>query len=478
MFIPSVPSLWALEHIWNCAGTSNFRSLCYALDMSTPQILIVDDEPKVAFFFQKHLEMMEYAATAVNSGDAALKELRQHHYDLMITDLRMPGMDGLELLRHVRSISPQTQTILCTAYGTDEVWHEAERLQIFRALSKPFKMPELLAVVREALSQTKTRTSGILALTGESFERLAQRLEALRIDVGAQAAVLAGTTGHVLVYAGSVETITLSSMMALLGSAMAASNQLAHQLQFPQPVHLSYFEGPPYDLYATPLNQDFFLTLLHNRNKEGNRIGVVWLYTRRALEEIRALLGQSNNHTDQIDLQDGFAESVQTALDDLFGEPQVAPLPRPLPQTAGTSGPPRPQQTRATSLSLRAKVEQSLSQFQQQTGVMIEHHLEVLEKLNNEATTSLLLKTLSAALKNVYAHAQATIVGISFSCDGEMIRGRIVDNGNGFDMTNSPPWRTLSALQKAYEQAGGQMQITAYPGQGTTLTLTLPVHNH
>jgi len=447
------------------------------LGMSTPRILIVDDEPKVAFFFQKHLEMMEYAALAVNSGDAALQELRQHHYDLMITDLRMPGMDGLELLRHVRSISPQTQTILVTAYGTDEVWHEAERLQIFRALSKPFKMPELLAVVREALSQTKTRSSGILALTGESFERLAHRLEALRIDVGAQAAVLAGTTGHVLVYAGSVETIDLSAMMALLGSAMAASSQLAHQLQYAQPVYLSYFEGPPYDLYATPVSQDFFLTLLHNRNKEGNRIGVVWLYTRRALDEIRLLLGQSDDSSGPVDLQDGFAESVQTALDDLFGEPQVAPLPRVMPQvTKGAEGP-RPRRSLTASPSLSAKVEQYLAQFQQQTGVAIEHHLDVLGQLHDEAATSLLLKTLSAALKNVYHHAQATIVGISFSCDGDLIRGRIVDNGNGFEVKNGQPLRSLAALQKAYEQVGGQMTITTYPGQGTTLTLVLPLRH-
>jgi CheY-like chemotaxis protein len=441
--------------------------------MNAPRILIVDDEPKVAFFFQKHLEMMEYAATAVNSGEAAIKELRQHSYDLMITDLRMPGMDGLELLRHVRTISPQTQTILVTAYGTDEVWHEAGQLQTFRFLSKPLKMPDLLASVREALSKTKTHNSGILALTGENFEVLAQQLESLRIDVGAQAAVLADTNGHVLVYAGSVETIDLSSMMALLGSTMAASSALAHQLRYTQPVHLSYFEGPPYDLYATPLNADFFLTLLHNRNKEGNRIGVVWLYTRRALEGIRALLGQSDNHPAQVDLQAGFAESVQTALDDLFGEPEVAPLPRPLPRlTPKTAELPRPQTT--PSSSIKTKVEQYLTQFQQQTGLAIEHHLDVLDKPYPPMVTALLLKTLSVSLKNVYSHAQATIVGISFSRDESTVRGRIVDNGNGFDMRNPPPLHTLAALQKAYQQVGGQLQITAYPGQGTTLTIELP----
>lgn len=74
--------------------------------MEKRRILIVDDEPKVAFFSQQHLALVDenYQAKAVNSGMAALEELQQYHYDLMITDLRMPKMDGIELLRHVKKV--------------------------------------------------------------------------------------------------------------------------------------------------------------------------------------------------------------------------------------------------------------------------------------------------------------------------------------------------------------------------------------
>jgi CheY-like chemotaxis protein len=95
--------------------------------MAQHRILIVDDEPKVTFFFQQHLEMIGegYTVTAVNSGKDALAQLKKQQYDLMITDLRMPEMDGLELIRHTRKASPNTRIMLVTAYGTSDVFAEA-----------------------------------------------------------------------------------------------------------------------------------------------------------------------------------------------------------------------------------------------------------------------------------------------------------------------------------------------------------------
>ena len=67
-----------------------------------------------------------------------LQELKKTPYDLLITDLRMPEMSGLELLRHVREVSPATQTILVTAYGTKDVWEEARRQRQQRLRSNFF----------------------------------------------------------------------------------------------------------------------------------------------------------------------------------------------------------------------------------------------------------------------------------------------------------------------------------------------------
>ena len=87
--------------------------------MTKHRILIVDDEPNVAFFFKKHLELVDnsYVVISVRSGEEALTELKRYRYELMITDLRMPRMNGLDLLEEVRQISPHTKSILVTAYG-------------------------------------------------------------------------------------------------------------------------------------------------------------------------------------------------------------------------------------------------------------------------------------------------------------------------------------------------------------------------
>lgn len=461
--------------LWNSFGTTLEHSLagCYVtlLSMTERRILVVDDEPKVAFFFQKNLEMVnsDYIVKAVNSGESALQELKNHTYDLMITDLRMPKMDGLELMRRVRQVSPQTQTILVTAYGTQNVWEEAKRLQTFRALSKPLKIPDLIAAVRQALSQTATKSSGILALTGDNFERLANRLEALQIDVGARTAVLADTTGRVLVRTGGVEKLDLNATMALLGGTMAASSELAKQLNYAQPVHLSYFEGPPYDLYATNVGEHFFLTLVYDRRKEASRIGLVWLYTQRALSEITTLLERETENVVTAPLGGGFAESLQKELDSLLGGSSVSALSAPPSHT-------RAEQPSLAIPSFRGRVEQVLMQFGQQTGIGIESYLDALDAPVPPKVTTLVMKLLSEGLKNVHRHAKASIVGVSFSQQEGVLNGRIADNGVGFDMRQPPTLRTLANLQQTVGEMGGKVEVMASPQQGTKLSFTIPIN--
>ena len=441
--------------------------LCYSfLEMNERRILIVDDEPKVAFFFQKHLELVDksYLAKAVNSGTAALEELQKYRYDLLITDLRMPQMDGIELLRRVKQISPDTKTILVTAYGSERVWEEARRLEIFRSLSKPLKIPELLASVREAFSQPRPQTkSGILALTGENFERLSVTMEALRIDVGAQAVILADTTGRILVHAGAADTIDLDSTLVLLGGTMAASSELAHQLKYQQPLYLSHFEGPPYDLYATNLGSDFFLTIIQSRHKEASRIGVVWLYTRRALRKITDLLGQE---TTQPEFEAGFAESVQMELDSLFdnGHSKSTPITLPPRSKSGSASTP-----------LSQHLSTVLAQFKQQTGLAIEQRLTALDQSLSPSAVNLILRAVSTGLKNIHQHAQASIIGVSFNSDEHNLYGRIVDDGIGFNPDRPPDLRSLKKLQAAYRRAGGSLELSGYPNQGVSLSITLPL---
>ena len=132
--------------------------------MTERNILIVDDEPKVAFFLGKTLEHADqtYHVSIAHSGEEALEVFEHSSVDLLITDLRMPDISGLELLRWVRTSSPQTRTILITAYGSDGVETEARHLEAYRYITKPFNMGDFTQVVESALRERVISQPGLV----------------------------------------------------------------------------------------------------------------------------------------------------------------------------------------------------------------------------------------------------------------------------------------------------------------------------
>lgn len=122
--------------------------------MTARRILIADDEPKLALSLGLALERLngEYRVSVVHSGEDALEALNDSPVDLLVTDLRLPGINGLELIRWARLTRPGMRTILITAHGSDEVEAEARRLGTDRYLAKPFHMRDFTQAVREALS--------------------------------------------------------------------------------------------------------------------------------------------------------------------------------------------------------------------------------------------------------------------------------------------------------------------------------------
>jgi CheY-like chemotaxis protein len=117
------------------------------------RILVVDDEKTVAFFLSETLAELglEYQVETACSAEDALSKIAIEPFSLVITDLRMPGISGLELIRQVRQISPGTRTILITAYGDDEVEAEARRLGVYDYITKPFQMDRFTQMVERAL---------------------------------------------------------------------------------------------------------------------------------------------------------------------------------------------------------------------------------------------------------------------------------------------------------------------------------------
>ena len=116
------------------------------------RILIVDDEYKVAFFLQESLRGLGgYEVMRAETAERALQVCQEQSFDLVVTDFRLPGINGLELMRQLRAIRPAIRTILITAYGSDEIEAEAYALQARGYLTKPFHIEEFVRVVQAAL---------------------------------------------------------------------------------------------------------------------------------------------------------------------------------------------------------------------------------------------------------------------------------------------------------------------------------------
>jgi two-component system response regulator VicR len=127
-----------------------------------PKILIVDDERHLVGSLQQTL-LLEFPGGLVDvaySGEEGLSRLAECTYDLILADLRMPGFDGLELIRGVRYLSPDVPIVLMTGYGSDLIRDEARELGVNDYVEKPFDVSDLLRVVGDLLQPGEDATGG------------------------------------------------------------------------------------------------------------------------------------------------------------------------------------------------------------------------------------------------------------------------------------------------------------------------------
>ena len=136
------------------------------------QILVVDDESTTRSAVARALRLTGYKAHAAGSGREALSELATHEYDLMLLDLRMPGMDGMEVLAQARQSYPDLLVIVLTAYATLAGAVEALRAGAADHLLKPCSLEEIEAAISGALERRRERV--VLSEQAAPFEDCVQ----------------------------------------------------------------------------------------------------------------------------------------------------------------------------------------------------------------------------------------------------------------------------------------------------------------
>jgi excisionase family DNA binding protein len=118
-----------------------------------PRVLVVDDESAIRDLLSKTLALAEYDVDLAPDGRTALERLRIIPYDLLITDLKMPGIDGLTVIREARRLKTDIPVIIITGFSTEASAIEAVNLGVSGYLTKPFRVPRVLAAAAKALGE-------------------------------------------------------------------------------------------------------------------------------------------------------------------------------------------------------------------------------------------------------------------------------------------------------------------------------------
>ena len=139
------------------------------------KILVVDDEALVRNSLEEILRLEGYEVVSVESGDAALNQIQQESYDLILLDLKMPGIDGIDVLKALSRLTPDTRVILLTGHGSLESSIDALRIGAQDYLLKPASSSEILSSVARALASKAEQQHRRMLL--EQLDASIQRLK-------------------------------------------------------------------------------------------------------------------------------------------------------------------------------------------------------------------------------------------------------------------------------------------------------------
>ncbi|MEZ4454245.1 MAG: response regulator [Nannocystaceae bacterium] len=155
--------------------------------MSAPQILVVDDNRELADNLAELLEDAEYAVTVAYDGPSAIAAAKRQRFDAVLTDIRMPGMDGVELIRELQAMNLATNYFLMTAYASDVVLAEAVRSGVQAILNKPFELGLLLqSLPRSATKVLLVEGHPLAEVMSEALHRRGFRTTAAALPVDAR----------------------------------------------------------------------------------------------------------------------------------------------------------------------------------------------------------------------------------------------------------------------------------------------------
>jgi DNA-binding response OmpR family regulator len=157
-------------------ASSAGRSLEYHFHVDSPRILIVDDERVIREILSDFLSLEGYVVRTVEDGAEALRELQRRSYNLVISDLKMPNMGGLELIEKITAMSLPVLTVIMTGFGTVETAIEAMKKGAYDYILKPFKVEEVVHIVQRGLDRQRLQHENIRLKDALSIYKISEAI--------------------------------------------------------------------------------------------------------------------------------------------------------------------------------------------------------------------------------------------------------------------------------------------------------------
>jgi DNA-binding NarL/FixJ family response regulator len=265
--------------------------------MPPRRILLVDDQRETTRMLRTLLEFLDRGNVIVEvpSGEEAMLEVRRGPFDLVVTDVRLPGISGLELVSRVRKANPEARVIVITGLADPEVQTAAREMQADAFFGKPLETEQFMASVQALLGQTWRPPS--LAAEAEQADEPAvepaavgERLSLLRRDLGALAVFLADQDGRVVISAGDVARLSLDGLLGHLVVSFSASLNICSILGDTASANVQFFDGKEFDLYTLNAGQTHMLVIVFEGERGARAMGAVMNYGRPCAQELRPAL--------------------------------------------------------------------------------------------------------------------------------------------------------------------------------------------
>lgn len=227
----------------------------------------------------------DYIVIDVPSGEEALEELSRGPIDLVVTDLKLPGISGLELIEKARELNPNARSIIITGHPSTEARERADSLGVVAFMLKPIRTSYFLEAVERALTLTESSTSPVRVFD-DLMHRMVDRLTRMQQDLGADAILLLDDRGRILARSDTGIDLNLETALPALMTAFRAGLKVSGLLDSLLPTNFQYFDGDSHDIYLTNVGAYYGMLIIYRGKQEPGQMGTVVHYGRRAVGDL------------------------------------------------------------------------------------------------------------------------------------------------------------------------------------------------